>query len=80
MNNCKELRVCMSEITFLMEKMNGLVRALYQIRPENNTENLKNEIRIIEFGMLMQRNQMNSLCEELDVINSGLQYGEENDQ
>lgn len=41
MDNCKDLGIFMNEIMFLMNRINGNVRALNQIRQENNTENLR---------------------------------------
>lgn len=76
MNNCKDLGIFMNEIIFLMTRINGNVRALNQIRQENNTQNLRDRVHMIEYSMLIAKMQMEAVYEELVVIRNALEQNE----
>lgn len=66
----------MNEIIFLMTRINGNVRALNQIRQENNTQNLRDRVHMIEYSMLIAKMQMEAVYEELVVIRNALEQNE----
>lgn len=76
MNNCKDLGIFMNEIIFLMTRINGNVRALNQIRQEDNTQNLRDRVHMIEYSMLIAKMQMEAVYEELVVIRNALEQNE----
>lgn len=76
MENCKDLGIFVNEMMFLMNRINGNVRALNQIREENNTETLRERVHMIELSMLLMKMQMESAYEELVVIRNNLEQNE----
>lgn len=79
MDNCKDLNIFIREMDFLMDRMHGNIKALHQIRSENNTEELRIKIDNIQWSILATRIQMDLMYQEITKISKNLDKSEEID-